>query len=213
LTVELSSIEKEHDVTESEDVDYYTKVYLLSFIHGPLPVGISTGRGKVFLSQDDVARLPERDHSRMEKDLPLADLLSLFMVASAEGDVASTCIHYSQLGRVTIFIAKNETSIADEIQMQRLLGLCLALQRLQRFCLGVTFVFSVIFAGCKFIGVCFPLKCDFWEFYGFAKGVCCGSRDCCARRSCRLTRMSVGLTLNGGTLVAQNRDERRDRYF
>jgi hypothetical protein len=47
-----------------------------------------------------------------------------YMVASAEGDVASTCIHYSQLGRVTIFIAKNETSIADEIQMQRLLGLC-----------------------------------------------------------------------------------------
>jgi hypothetical protein len=124
LTVELSSIEKEHDVTESEDVDYYTKVYLLSFIHGPIPVGTSTGRGKVFLSQDDVARLPERDHSRMEKDLPLADHLSLFMVASAEGDVASTCIHYSQLGRVTIFIAKNETSIADEIQMQRLLGLC-----------------------------------------------------------------------------------------
>jgi hypothetical protein len=105
-------------------VDYYTKVYLLSLIHGPIPVGTSTGRGKVFLSQDDVARLPERDHSRMEKDLPLADHLSLFMVARAEGDVASTCIHYSQLGRVTIFIAKNETSIADEIQMQRLLGLC-----------------------------------------------------------------------------------------
>jgi hypothetical protein len=73
--------------------------------------------------------------------------------------------------------------------------------------LGVTFVFSVIFAGRKLIGVCFPLKCDFWEFYGFAKGGCCGSRDCCGRR---LTRMSLGLTLNGGTLVAQNRDERRD---
>jgi hypothetical protein len=32
-----------------------------------------------------------------------------------------------------------------------------------------------------------------------------------ARRGRRLSRMSVGLTLNGGTLVAQNRDERRDR--
>jgi hypothetical protein len=31
-----------------------------------------------------------------------------------------------------------------------------------------------------------------------------------ARRGRRLSRMSVGLTLNGGTLVAQNRDERRD---
>jgi hypothetical protein len=61
--------------------------------------------------------------------------------------------------------------------------------------LGATFVFSVIFAGCELIGVCFPSKCDFREFYGFAKGGCCGSRDCCARR---LTRMSVGLTLNGG---------------
>jgi hypothetical protein len=77
--------------------------------------------------------------------------------------------------------------------------------------LGVTFVFSVIFAGSKLIGMCFPLKCDFWEFYGFAKGGCCGSRDCCARRGRRLTRMSLGLTLNGGTLVAQNRDERRDK--
>jgi hypothetical protein len=31
-----------------------------------------------------------------------------------------------------------------------------------------------------------------------------------ARRGRRLSLMSVGLTLNGGTLVAQNRDERRD---
>jgi hypothetical protein len=31
-----------------------------------------------------------------------------------------------------------------------------------------------------------------------------------ARRGRRLSRMSVGLTLNGGTLVAQNRDGRRD---
>jgi hypothetical protein len=69
--------------------------------------------------------------------------------------------------------------------------------------LGATFVFSVIFAGCKLIGVCFPLKCDFWEFYGFAKGGCCGSRDCCARRDRRLTRMSVGLTLNGGRECSQ----------
>jgi hypothetical protein len=30
--------------------------------------------------------------------------------------------------------------------------------------LGVTFVFSVSFAGCKLIGVCSPLKCDFSEF-------------------------------------------------
>jgi hypothetical protein len=31
--------------------------------------------------------------------------------------------------------------------------------------LGVSFVFSVIFAGCKLIGVCSPLKCDFSEFF------------------------------------------------
>jgi hypothetical protein len=49
--------------------------------------------------------------------------------------------------------------------------------------------------------------------YGFAKGGCCGSRDCCARRDRRLTRMSVGLTLNDGTLVAQNLDEQRDISF
>jgi hypothetical protein len=68
--------------------------------------------------------LPERDHLRKEKDLPLADHLFLFTVTSAEGDVAATCIHYSQLGGVTRFISKNETSIAYEIHMQRLLGLC-----------------------------------------------------------------------------------------
>jgi hypothetical protein len=37
--------------------------------------------------------LPERDHLRKEKDLPLADHLFLFTVTSAEGDVAATCIH------------------------------------------------------------------------------------------------------------------------
>jgi hypothetical protein len=46
------------------------------------------------------------------------------MVASADGDVAATVIHYAKLGSIAVYIAKNETSQHDEHQMIRLMGLC-----------------------------------------------------------------------------------------
>ncbi|KAA8905690.1 hypothetical protein FN846DRAFT_950269 [Sphaerosporella brunnea] len=71
-----------------------------------------------------IAELPERLQLKINKDLPLANHISLFMVRHANGDVAATNLHYPKLGSVTITIAKNDTNEEDARQMQRLLGLC-----------------------------------------------------------------------------------------
>jgi hypothetical protein len=107
-----------------EDVEYYTKVYLLSAIFGASPITTTTGNDQVFLSPKLIEKLPERLRLGINKDLPLANHLSLFMVKRANGDVAATNLHYPKLGSITITIAKNDTNEEDFRQMQRLLGLC-----------------------------------------------------------------------------------------
>jgi hypothetical protein len=56
------------EITDSDDIDYYTKVYLLGMIHGPIPVGANTGAGSVFLSPNEVSKLPERGRIRTRKE-------------------------------------------------------------------------------------------------------------------------------------------------
>jgi hypothetical protein len=119
-----STPEDELPQPRAEDLDYYTKVFLLGAIHGPEPITTNTGLGSVFLSATDAAKLTERERFRLVKDLPAADHLSLFMVSRADGDVAATCIVYAELGSIHIYIAKNETALEDEHHMLRLMGLC-----------------------------------------------------------------------------------------
>lgn len=107
-----------------EDIDYYTKVCLLSKIHGPSPVSSVTGLGDVFLGPSSIESLRTREKILFAKDLPLADGIALLMIARPEGNVAAVSITYPRLGTAKIVIAKNKTSSEDELHAHKLMGLC-----------------------------------------------------------------------------------------
>jgi hypothetical protein len=63
-----------------DDIEYYTKVYLLSAIFGASPITTTTGNDRVFLSHKLIEELPDRLQLGINKDLPLANHLSHVMV-------------------------------------------------------------------------------------------------------------------------------------
>ena len=92
-------------------------------IYASRPIATRPGSGDVFLSEDEIADLHYLDRLRIVQNLPLAGLLSLFMVSEAEGDVCATCLHNPKPGYLTIYVAKNQNTLAGEEHMMKLLGL------------------------------------------------------------------------------------------
>ena len=68
--------------------------------------------------------MPKNEQHSIHHDLPLADLLSLFMISEAHGDVCATHIAYPRAGHLILYMAKNQVKGADQEHLTKLMDLC-----------------------------------------------------------------------------------------
>ena len=71
----------DQNAVSEEDCNYYMKCQLLSQIASPKPITTEPGNGRLFPTESEIAAFPEHERYQIHKDLPLADLLYLFMVS------------------------------------------------------------------------------------------------------------------------------------